>query len=371
MSKLDFYETLIYPVLERGNVDAEMAHHAVIWALSKIQNTGMALSLFEKIVTQGNYPFTNERLKTRIGGLNFPNPLLLPAGYDKDAEAVTALFGLGFGAVEVGTTLTNHQDGNPRPRVFRPQKGTILNRYGFNSKGVEVVSKNLENYSSRKGVLGVSIGINKTRPLGEAPQAHREVLTQVLEQADFFTINVSSPNTKDLRSLQTYEALKEIVRECHLEMIERGIQKPIFIKLAPDLSYEMVDEIIRVVEEFQLGGLMLTNTTNKEGIKAALGEKWRGEAGGVSGEHLRELSNKMIMHVHDIAPDTAIIGMGGISDLETALQKFFAGANGIGMLSSLVFKGPSLPSNLLSELDNWLGIHGVDNIQEIVGKQRQ
>jgi dihydroorotate dehydrogenase len=370
MNKVQAYERLFYPLLEAFQVDAEKAHHVVIWMLSHIEKNPQLLSVFEQIVTARGYPYTNERLQTVVGGVDLPNPIILPAGYDKNAEAVRALFALAFGGVENGTVPTKGQPGNPPKRVFRPRRNVILNCYGFNSDGSKIVSGNLKNYEERRGALGLSIGINKDRPHEQAPTAHREVLAQTLEQVDFFTINVSSPNTKDLRALQTYESLKAIVLECFAEMKERGIMKPVFIKLAPDLPYEMVDEIVRLVEELHLAGLMLTNTTNNPDIKASLGQQWSNQAGGVSGTPVRALATQMIAHVHHIAPTIPIIGMGGIKDLESALEKFFAGASAVGILTALVFQGPSLPSQLLLQLDQWMEENGVSNIREIVGVRR-
>lgn len=358
---------MIYPLLERFHIDAEDAHHGVIGMLHMIEKNPQLLYMLEKLITVGDFQYTNERLETTVGGVKFPNPILLPAGYDKNAEAINALFALGFGAVEVGTVPLHAQHGNPRPRVFRPAKDTVLNRYGFNSEGAPAVANNLQRYGDRKGTLGVSVGMNTLVSREDAPQAHQDALAEMLEYGDFFTINVSSPNTDGLRALQTYEHMKGIVGACLAEMQDRQYVKPLFIKLAPDLPLEFVDEITRLAEEFGLAGLMLTNTTIDPQIKANLGEKWKGQAGGVSGKPLRELSTRLIKHVHKTAPNVPVIGMGGVSDLKSALEKFEAGASSVGLLSSLIFSGPSLPSTLLVEIDTWLQARGVANISEIVG----
>ncbi len=368
MNRVSAYETLFYPFLERFGVDAESAHHAVIGMLAMIEQNPHLLFAFKHLVNTP-YPYTNERLQTTVGGVDFPNPLLLPAGYDKNAEAVDGLFALGFGGIEIGTVPKYPQPGNALPRLFRPQKGAILNRYGFNSDGADAVAANLSRYAYRAGTLGVSIGINKNVSVEDAPQAHKDALAAVLPYADFLTINVSSPNTEGLRALQTYTHLKKIVDACRDEMHARDRYTPIFTKLAPDLRLEEIDEVVRLVEEYDLAGVMLTNTTTDQHLKAGLGKRWEREAGGVSGKPLRERATQLIAHVHKSAPDVAIIGMGGVDDLDSFLEKIEAGAGAVAVLSALVFKGPSLPSTLLAHLDTWLEKQGVTHISEIVGER--
>ncbi len=382
LEKKEIYEKFLYTgFIERFRVDPENAHLAVIRLLHIIQHSPALIRVVGKLIlSEGKFP-TSDRLHASIAGMEVKNPLMLPAGFDKQGQAFTALLRvIGMGFVEIGTVPPKPQPGNERPRIFRLGDEVVLNRMGFNSDGAEKVNNRIvasRGILHRDEPIGVSLGMNKDTPFDEAPRAHAEAARILGEGSDFLTINASSPNTKNLRKLLTQEHMMAIITEVKTALSTLGIERPIFLKLSPDPLdansswQEQINTLIQVAEEVGVAGFMLTNTTINEKQKEYYGV--REQMGGLSGRPLRERSNEMITYLnqHTRLP---IIGMGGVgtgSDdedrLMSVLEKFAAGADAVGMYTAMIFHGPSYPSYLLHKLDKWMQQEGVKNIGELVG----
>lgn len=360
------FEKFIHPVM--GKLDPEAQHLAICDTLHIMECSYQSDTLFRELVKCER--FTDKRLQVNIAGIAFDNPLLVGAGWDKVGQAVKALYQLGFAGVEVGTVLLHPQPGNPQPRHFILAPGVPLNRYGFNTPGVEVVALNLEQYRRSNIPLGVSLGKNKTVSDQDAPEAHAAVANRLYQDATYFAINVSSPNTSGLRALQAKEPLTKIVQAVFQTMDNLGGRKPLFVKIAPDLSYEAVDGVIRVVTDNKLTGIIATNTTSSLYIKAKYGEQWRNEMGGVSGDDadFRRMATEMIKHIYKQAGDKLIIiGVGGIKDTKTALEKIRAGASALQVVAALDEEGPTLPGKINRGIVSYMEKEGVKSISELVG----
>lgn len=279
-------------------------------------------------------------------GLHFPNPVGLAAGWDKDGRAIEALALLGFGFVEVGTVTPRPQPGNPPPRLFRlPEQRALINRMGFNNEGVEALARRLERLRRRPPVLGINIGRNKDTPNEEADRDYRTCLERLFPYADYFTINISSPNTPGLRGLQTAAALRELaiaLFEARERLAARHRRRPpLLFKLAPDLEEAALDQIAEVVEEVGIEGLVLTNTTtSRTGLD---GHPLAREAGGLSGAPLRPLAEAVLRRMRArLGSGPLLIGVGGICSGADARARFAAGADLIQLYTGLIYQGPSL-----------------------------
>lgn len=285
-----------------------------------------------------------------MGDIIFENPLIVGAGWDKPGITVRALYALGFAGVEVGTVVANPQEGNPRPRHF-VKGGVSLNRYGFNNPGADKVAQNLERYIKYKIPIGISIGKNKD--VNNVPRAYAEVVKKLYKYASYFAINVSSPNTKGLRDLQKKEALDPIIKAVKIEMRRQGGQKPLFVKIAPDLTKQEINQIIKVVLINNLAGIIATNTTNNRSIKKKYG--WQNEAGGVAGDDktYRKISTDLIRHIYKRTKGKIIIiGSGGIKDADTAIEKLKAGATLLQITTGIHGEGPTIAGRINSILAN-------------------
>ena len=278
----------------------------------------------------------------RVFGLDFPNPVGLAAGFDKDAEAVRAAFGLGFGFVEVGSIVPRAQPGNPRPRVFRlPEDGAVINRYGFNSKGLDYAERRLALLRRRPlpGPLGVNLGANKA---SADPAADYAIgARRLAPYADYLVVNVSSPNTPGLRALQDAAALTAILEPVRAAM---PVARPLLLKVAPDLEPADLDDIAdvaRIARVPLLDGLIVSNTTVAR--PAALRSALAGEAGGLSGRPLMEPSTAMLRAFRQrVGPDLPIVGVGGIATGADAAAKRAGGATLIQLYTGLIYEGPAL-----------------------------
>ncbi|MCS6895855.1 MAG: quinone-dependent dihydroorotate dehydrogenase [Bacteroidia bacterium] len=275
-----------------------------------------------------------------LWGLTFPHPIGLAAGLDKNAELLRLWAHLGFAFVEVGTITPRPQPGNPRPRLFRiPRDGALLNRMGFNNDGAVAIARRLERRPSGL-ILGINIGKNKDTPLSEAHKDYAEAFRILRDLGDFFVINVSSPNTPGLRSLQT---------RGHLSLILEAIQKynttskPLLLKLSPDLTEETIEEVGRMCQKASIAGFVAGNTTTSISYPN-LGE------GGVSGRPLRPLRRRLISHLRSFG--LPIIGVGGIFSAEDVEECLNSGATLIELYTALVYEGPSLPKRLLKHFTN-------------------
>ncbi|XP_017142473.1 dihydroorotate dehydrogenase (quinone), mitochondrial [Drosophila miranda] len=311
-------------------------------------------------------------LNTQFFGRLLSNPIGIAAGFDKNAEAVDGLKDLGFGFVEVGTVTPTAQEGNPKPRVFRlSEDKAIINRYGFNSDGHEVVlqrlseSRKKENFNA---IVGVNLGRNRNTmtPVADYVQGVR-VFGPV---ADYLVINVSSPNTKGLRDMQSKEKLTELLEQVNeaRSRLESNRNVPILLKLSPDLEISDMSDIVDVIKrnKSRVDGLIVANTTvSRDNLHDA---KWTAEAGGLSGEPLRARSTEMIAQMYQLTNGKVpIIGVGGVSSGYDAYQKFEAGASYVQIYTALVYEGPYLVEQIKDELSKLITQRGHSNIQSVVG----
>lgn len=300
-------------------------------------------------------------LATSIAGIELAHPVGLAAGFDKNAEAPDALLAAGFAFVEVGAVTPRPQAGNPKPRVFRLREDrAVINRMGFNNEGLEAVKARLQARKGRPGVVGVNLGANKE---SEDKAADYVLLLKELSGlADFFTVNVSSPNTPGLRSLQTGPALDALLAR----VAEARWAEPVFLKLAPDLEPGDVEPILKAVQTYKLSGLVVSNTTLAR--PDTLGSARKDEAGGLSGAPLFARSTELLKRFRRAAgPGLPIIGVGGISSAETAYAKIRAGANALQLYTALIYEGPGLAVKIRDGLAALLKRDGYERLSDAVG----
>ena len=344
----DLYARLLFPVFKR--FDPETAHERTLAALALAQATPAGRLILRRVA--GRLP----ALPVAIGSLRFPNPLGMAAGFDKDARVVAGLAALGFGHIEVGTLTPRSQPGNPRPRIFRlPADAALINRMGFPNGGVAAAVPRLRVLAARPRnyVLGVSLGKQKETPLEEAAADYVAVMRAVYHYADYLAVNISSPNTPGLRALQGGRYLESLLAALMAESRALAAQsggavKPLWVKIAPDLSSEELDEVLDALTAAGVAGVIATNTTlAREGLSDAHG----GEAGGLSGRPLRARSTELIAAIHRRTGGALpIIGVGGVASAADARAKLDAGAALVQLYSSLVYGGPRLPGRILRGL---------------------
>lgn len=321
----------------------ETAHHFTLSSLSLLNKIG---------VLQWFKPRTNSN-SIEIMGINFPNRIGLAAGLDKNGEYIQPLSNLGFGFVEIGTVTPRPQPGNPAPRLFRlPQAKAIINRMGFNNEGVNyLIDQVVEaRKSGFEGVLGINIGKNFDTAVENATEDYLIGLRAAYPHADYITINISSPNTPGLRSLQYGEELNKLLSAIKSEQLKleasHKVYKPVAIKVAPDLDADEILDIAKTLLSNNMDCLIATNTTLSR--DAVVGMKHGDEAGGLSGEPVREMSTEVIQQFYTILKDQIpIIGVGGISSAKDAQDKLDAGAVLVQVYSGLIYKGPSLVRKIL------------------------
>ncbi len=308
------------------------------------------------------------RLKTRLAALDLPNPLGLAAGFDKNAEALPGLQKLGFGWIEVGTITPKPQTGNPKPRIFRlPADRALINRLGFNNEGLDAATRRLAQRKPDHGVIGANIGANRD---AEDPVAdYAACLDALYGHADYFTINVSSPNTPGLRDLQGKERLTRLLGTLieHREAASRGgAKKPLFLKIAPDLTPEDEADIALVAVAEGVDGLIVCNTTiaRPDTLRAAA----KSETGGLSGRPLFARSTAQIGRFFGLTGGRLpLIGVGGIEDGEGALAKIEAGASALQLYTGFIYGGPSVTASILTGLDRALARKGHGGIADAIG----
>jgi len=302
-------------------------------------------------------------LRTAISGIELAHPVGLAAGFDKNAEAPDALLNAGFSFVEVGGVTPRPQAGNPRPRLFRLREDeAVINRMGFNNEGLDVVKARLEarQENPAPGIVGVNLGANKD---SEDRAADYAVLLKALSGlADFFTLNVSSPNTPGLRGLQTGDALDDLLKKVN----DVRWAEPVFIKIAPDIDDADVDAIMTTIIAHKLSGLIVSNTTIQR--PNTLKDSRREEQGGLSGKPLFERSTAVLRAFRKAAgPDLPIIGVGGVDGPETAYAKIRAGANAVQLYTALIYQGPGLALRIRDGLAELLKRDGFDRVADAVG----
>lgn len=327
---------MLYPLLRNClfSLPTETSHHLSLNSISLAERTG-ALKLLPQVPAD---PVT-------VMGITFPNPVGLAAGLDKNADHIDGLAALGFGFIEVGTVTPRPQPGNPEPRLFRlPEAGAIINRMGFNNHGVAHLLEQVQKARFR-GVLGINIGKNFDTPVEKAADDYLECLRRVYAHASYVTVNISSPNTKGLRSLQAGDALADLLLQLKNEQVrladQHGRYVPLAVKIAPDLGADEVDVIAETLVQHEIDGVIATNTTlSREGVK---GLPHGDEAGGLSGRPVRELSTLTIRRLAAVLDGRLpIIGVGGISDGESAAEKIAAGASLVQLYTGFIYRGPSL-----------------------------
>ncbi|ANT49896.1 quinone-dependent dihydroorotate dehydrogenase [Mesorhizobium amorphae] len=291
-------------------------------------------------------PVRDERLKVGVCGIDFPNPLGMAAGYDKNAEVPDALLGLGFGFAEVGTVTPLPQAGNPKPRIFRlTADQAVINRLGFNNEGHEVAEKRLAARKGRPGIVGVNIGANKDSAdrIGD----YERGVARFARYASYLTVNISSPNTPGLRNMQAREQLGELLSRVIAARAAASAKPPVFLKIAPDLVEAELEDIAAEVTEKQLDGVIVSNTTiSRPALRSA---SVTGEAGGLSGKPLFERSTIVLAKMRKLlGPDRAIIGVGGVDSTDAALEKIRAGADLVQLYTGMIYAGPALPGRILT-----------------------
>lgn len=329
---MDIY-SLAKPLLFQ--CDAETAHDLTLKSLKLAQKSG-ALSW---------YPVAPVCQPREVMGISFPNVVGLAAGLDKNGAVIDGMAALGFGFIEVGTVTPRPQPGNPKPRLFRVKEAQgIVNRFGFNNLGVDNLIENVK-AAKYKGVLGINIGKNFDTPIENAVDDYLICMQKVYAYASYITVNISSPNTKNLRALQEKEALSQLLATLKLEQTklanEHGRYVPITLKIAPDLEHEQINEIADLLLEHKIDGVIATNTTLSR--DAVQGLKNADETGGLSGAPVREKSTLVIQqlsqHLQGALP---IIGVGGILSGADAVEKIAAGASLVQVYSGLIYRGPKL-----------------------------
>ena len=371
------------PFLFAGN--AEKVHERMLSSVEFISKIPGMLPLLRKVFFQEN-PLLHTQLFDNV----IDNPIGLAAGFDKDGRIHPALFALGFGFVEIGTVTPHAQKGNPRPRLFRlPEDQAVINRMGFNNQGAwkmaeRLVAKTLKIKSAdadlfevsgdypaniSSGMLGINIGKNKDTTLENATDDYVSALSTLHPFADYFTLNISSPNTKDLRNMQEKEALRSLLDSvcARRDELDRNHSRntPLLVKLAPDLDEDALKNSVRVMQEFSIQGVIATNTTV---ARPVLKSKYRTETGGLSGKPLQKRSTEMIRTLFaELGTDIPIIGVGGIFNGADAYEKIKAGAAAVQIYTALIYEGPGLVRKVKAELADLLERDGYKSVSEAVG----
>ena len=332
--------SLIKPLLFQ--FDAEKAHHLTLENLQRGHRFGLLSHFGNKVMP----------CPSTLMGLSLKNPVGLAAGLDKNGEYIDALAALGFGFIEIGTITPRPQDGNPKPRLFRlPEHQAIINRMGFNNHGVDALIANVKR-AKFQGVLGINIGKNATTPIENAVDDYLTCLTKVYDHASYITVNISSPNTKNLRALQSEDELSKLLGTLKEEQArlhqQRGRYVPMAVKIAPDLNLEEIEAIAQVVTQVEMDGVIATNTTID---KSSLGNHpLAGEAGGLSGLPVRAQSEYVLQHlVYALKGKLPVIGVGGIVSGQDAATKKRLGASAVQVYSGMIYQGPSLIADCVRE----------------------
>ena len=341
-----FYEKVMRPWFFR--MDSERAHEAGVSAmaiLGKLAPVCRALEAWHQLPARRYNP-------VKAFGLEFPNAVGLAAGFDKHATAWPAAAAMGFGHVEIGTVTALAQPGNPKPRVFRyPEQEAVINRMGFNNEGAEAVAARLAKQTprgKRRIPLGINLGKSKVTSLDAAVDDYLRSFELLADYADYLVLNVSSPNTPGLRELQDATRLRELLGAVAQANLARGEdRRPLLLKIAPDLSFRQIDEVLGVIEEFGFDGIIATNTTlARPGPFARVDE-----AGGLSGAPLRQNSTQIISYIsRSTKGRLPIIGVGGITDAASAGEKLDAGASLVQLYTGMIYRGPFFASELAKGL---------------------
>lgn len=330
------YKFFIRPILFQ--FDPEDVHHFTFSFLKIIQKIPFVPALFRSL-----YQVRNPELEREVFGIKFPNPVGLAAGFDKDAKLYKELSNLGFGFIEIGTVTPKPQPGNEKPRLFRLKKDkAIINRMGFNNKGTWEAAKRLR--KNQKIIIGGNIGKNKLTPNEEAIHDYEICFDALYSVVDYFVVNVSSPNTPNLRALQDKEPLTKLLETLQNKNSAKPETKPILLKIAPDLTDEQLLDIIDIVKTTGIAGVIATNTTiSRENLIPTYGKENQKESGGLSGKPLKDRSTEVIRFLSEKSGKAfPIIGVGGIHSPEDALEKLEAGASLVQIYTGFIYEGPGL-----------------------------
>ncbi len=358
------YRNIFKPVLFR--MDPEKAHHLVIGGLGagvRIPGTLAAM--------QSMYGITSTPdMTTELFGITFPGPVGLAAGLDKNAQAVAGLSASGFGFMEVGTVTPKPQPGNEQPRLFRlPSDRALINRMGFNNEGAWAMADRLRHLVDHPIPIAVNIGKNKVTPNEEAAEDYKACISELYTYADFFVVNISSPNTPDLRNLQHGNELKELLAEVMQEMNAQaqnhGTSKSVLVKIAPDVSDAELEYMVETIRQSGAAGIIATNTTlSRDGLT----HNHAGETGGLSGRPLTERSTEIISRVYrQTEGKLPIIGCGGIFSSEDAYDKIKAGSSLVEIYTSFIYEGPQITRRLHNGIRELMQRDGFAHISEAVG----
>ena len=339
-----------YPLARQAlfAMDAEAAHEATLHALQKAYDCSLTRTLMRD----------RALAPTQLMGLPLLNPVGLAAGLDKNGAHIDAMGNLGFGFIEVGTVTPRAQSGNPKPRMFRiPQAQALINRLGFNNLGLDTFLENVQRSQFRKqgGILGLNIGKNADTPIDRAADDYLIGLAGVYPHADYITVNISSPNTKNLRALQGEHELDQLLSQLAVRRAaladQHGKRVPLVVKIAPDLTQEEIDTIAEVLPRHGIDGVIATNTTLAR--SAVTGMKHAEETGGLSGAPLHARSLEVIGRLRSrLGKEFAIIGVGGIMNGQQAVEKIQAGANAVQLYTGLIYRGPALVGECVRAMRN-------------------
>ncbi|WP_346292846.1 quinone-dependent dihydroorotate dehydrogenase [Sphaerothrix gracilis] len=374
------YTRLLRPLLFRlPGASPEWLHQQTLRSLAWMTQPGVNEAIADQPSVyqawlQRTYTLNDPRLQQSLWGLQFANPLGLAAGFDKDGVGVRAWTVLGFGFAELGTVTFHPQPGNPRPRLFRlPDDRAALNRMGFNNLGAAALAERLQQLRSPQAVpipIGINLGKSKITPLDQAASDYQESFKLLQNWGDYFVVNVSSPNTPGLRSLQAADQLAAIVDA--IQQINQN-QKPLLVKISPDLDWEAIAAIVNLAVDYQLAGLIATNTTlARTGLKTRIvqptGQPVTAEAGGLSGAPLRSRSTEVIRFIwQQTQGQLPIVGVGGVFTAADAWEKITAGASLVQVYTGWIYEGPGLMRRISQGLLQKLAAHQLNHIGEAVG----
>jgi len=332
----------------------ETAHNLIHGAMRTAQGTPI------EDAVERRYAVEDERLSVETLGLEFPTPVGVAAGFDKNAEVPSMLSALGFGHVEVGGVTAEKQPGNPRPRMFRlPEDRALINRMGFNNHGADEIGARLGRFDLPDVPIGINIGKSKSTPLEDAADDYAYTYERVAEHGDYFVVNVSSPNTPGLRELQNREHLESILGR----LSELGAS-PLLVKLSPDLPDVAIEDALAVVDDLDLDGVIAVNTTTERSDD--LRSSHSAEDGGLSGAPIEDRATDTVQFVAE-RTDVPVVGVGGVASAEGAYEKIRAGASVVQLYTGLVYEGPGLARDINEGLLELLDRDGFESIEDAVG----
>jgi dihydroorotate dehydrogenase len=372
---MNLYQSLLQSLLFNGfKADAEAVHQQLIRTCAWIDRQGdrfMAALLRHQL--EQSLGLATPQLKQQLWGLEFPNPVGLAAGFDKDGVAAGLWSSFGFGFAEVGTVTYYPQPGNPRPRLFRlPLDRAAINRMGFNNQGAAAMAATLKARPPRQIPLGINLGKSKITPLEQAVEDYVGSFQLLQDLGDYFVVNVSSPNTPGLRSLQTEAQLAPILSALQQA---NAAHKPLLVKIAPDLEWAEIAAIVDLAQMYGLAGIIATNTTiARSGLKTAIvrqtGQAVTDESGGLSGAPLQQRSTEVIRFIYQQTQgQLPIIGVGGIFTAADAWSKITAGASLVQVYTGWIYEGPWMVRRILAGLQSRLTEHGMKDLSEAIGTE--